>query len=410
MRLLLFVQSNYMFNVRGGNKENRLLLEALSARGHDCRVYTGYTTSESHHFLLTRRNAETQGDDFRAVSDDVIEFKTQGVSVVAFRFDEPDAMSRLPMAASYYYQRGVEFQPDVILITHEPESMPSIAMHALAEAVGPGRTVAMLQVVEAYRAAGGPTTTRPNLEFRDALRKSAGAISKSEFARDYVRRWIGLESKVIRFPAFGSPPFPVYTNPDAGFVLAINPGTHKGIDVLVKLAESMPNVAFAAVPGWNTTPETLARLRSLPNFDILPFYANLDELFCQARVLLVPSTCLETFGNVVVDAMVRGIPVIASDAGGLPEAKLDVEYVVPIRTIEWEQLGDETFRPHFPDQDVGPWAAALQELLSDQEHYRDVAKRSRDAALAYIEGVDCKEFEDYLGEVAAAAPARSIER
>ena len=56
----------------------------------------------------------------------------------------------------------------------------------------------------------------------------------------------------------------------------------------------------------------------------------------------MPSLWYEGFGLSVMEAMLRGIPVIASDSGGLAEAKLGTRFVVPVRPIErFEPVFDE---------------------------------------------------------------------
>ena len=43
--------------------------------------------------------------------------------------------------------------------------------------------------------------------------------------------------------------------------------------------------------------------------------------------------------------MLRGIPVVASDAGGLVEAKLGTDFVIPVRSIEhYEAMFDVMVR------------------------------------------------------------------
>jgi glycosyltransferase involved in cell wall biosynthesis len=61
---------------------------------------------------------------------------------------------------------------------------------------------------------------------------------------------------------------------------------------------------------------------------------DVDPVLQQMAVVLVPSIWLEAWGMVVVEAMLRGIPVVVSDAGGLPEACLGAGAVLPVNKIQ----------------------------------------------------------------------------
>src|SRR6185369_9903769 len=102
---------------------------------------------------------------------------------------------------------------------------------------------------------------------------------------------------------------------DSGFVTLVNPCKMKGIDIFAALARAFPRVEFAAVPSWGTCSADLELLHSIPNMRMVEFSADIDSLLAQTRVLLVPSLIPEGFGLLPLESMLRGVPVISSDAG-----------------------------------------------------------------------------------------------
>lgn len=195
---------------------------------------------------------------------------------------------------------------------------------------------------------------------------------------------------------YGNPPFPDFTNNhyEGKYITAINVGDCKGFDIFRQIATQMPDHDFAVVCAWAIKDHHKEILRRLGNVELLDPFQNMDELWRQTKVLLVPSIWFEAFGLVVIEAMLRGIPVICSDSGGLPEAKLGVEYIVKVKLIDEIDSGVNSHR--IPEQDVSEWITTIRRLLSDTDHYLDVARRSREAAHRYLESFDRRMHEKTL--------------
>ena len=141
----------------------------------------------------------------------------------------------------------------------------------------------------------------------------------------------------------------------------------------------------------------LFRSRFLPN------PRHIDEVLARTRVLLMPSLWYEGFGLIVMESMLRGIPVVASDSGGLVEAKHGTGYVIPVNTIErYEAVFDEHAmpRPVVREIDSAPWVAALRELLSDRTAYHRESHASRSAAQRFVGTLDAADMERYLTSLA----------
>ena len=128
-------------------------------------------------------------------------------------------------------------------------------------------------------------------------------------------------------------------------------------------------------------------------------WQDLDDILIRTRALLMPSLWVEGFGMAVVDAMLRGIPVLASNHGGLVEAKLGTDYLLPVHPIErFEDYLDENMLPVpiVPKQEIGPWQEALRRLLSDRALQERQSAAARDAAGDSSGYLGVEPFEDFL--------------
>lgn len=392
MRILLLQDQVYLPTFGGGNKANRLLMEALASRGHECVALASAFT--------TRAGPGDRAELRRELASRAVAMETirPGVHAFDFRGVRVNAIERPSSAAArHHLQRTIDtLRPDWILVSDDKRRM----LLEAAVRADPARVVMVLQTV--LHLPFGPHATRPSERQAALMARARGRITISEYLRSYLERHGGLDAHVLHLPVYGAGPF-VARDPGApGRVTMINPCVEKGVDIFLALAARWPDVAFAAVPTWGADEASLRSLAAMPNVQIRPPADDIDEILRDTSVLVVPSIWPEAFGYVVVEAMVRGIPVLASDRGGLPEAKLGVDHVLPVRPAVWRG-GAYTS----PPQDIEPWSAALRELLTDEKAYRACADASRRAALAFVATAHVGAFEAYLRSLDREAAAAS---
>jgi glycosyltransferase involved in cell wall biosynthesis len=106
----------------------------------------------------------------------------------------------------------------------------------------------------------------------------------------------------------------------------ISGSKYKGEEIIFALARRMPNRQFVI---YNSVTE-VSRLENLS----VKGYTDADEIFSQISILLVPSTVNETFGRVVIEAIMRGIPCLCHDIGGLSEAMRSPLFRVPYKNLD----------------------------------------------------------------------------
>jgi glycosyltransferase involved in cell wall biosynthesis len=372
MRILLTANASYAPPRGGATRSNLLWLDHLASHGHQCRVVCG---------------APGEGAELRPHA-----------SIAVLSLEDPARRLQALRAEIR------DFQPDWVLVSSEDVGHALLRQaHHSAE----GRVVYLAHTPQFFPF--GAASWNPDRHAAELVAQSAGIVTIGQHMAAYVERALGRPVAVIHPPIYGRGPFPDFANFAEGLITMLNPCAVKGISIFLEVAARLPEYRFGVVPGWGTTAADRRALQSLPNVEFLPNARRIDDLLATTRLLLMPSIWYEGFGLIVMEAMLRGLPVVASDSGGLQEAKRGSGYVIPVATIErFEAVYDEHAmpKPVSPPNDPAPWVTAVVELLSEPEAYARESAASREASARFVGGLDVDRMERYLLELNRGAAPR----
>jgi glycosyltransferase involved in cell wall biosynthesis len=362
MKILLASGASYAPPKGGSTRSNLVWLWALVAKGHECRV----------------------------VCTAAGEFGETVVDGIAIR-----RVSDLALHAERLTEEIRAYRPDWVLVSSEDVTQRLLRA---AERGAPGRVVYLAHTPQFFPF--GPESWNPDAEATRIVERAAGVVAIGQHMAAYIGKHSGAKAAVVHPPIYHQA---IYGDAAVGaggsLVLMINPCIVKGIEIFAEVAARLPELPFGALTGWGTTASDRALLARHKNIELIGSVRDIDEVLGRARMLLMPSIWYEGFGLIVMEAMLRGLPVVSSDSGGLMEAKAGTGYVIPVRPIErYEPVFDENHmpRPVRGAQDAEPWVAAVNRLASDDAAHHEEAERSRAAAQWFVGGLRVDALEEYL--------------
>lgn len=204
-------------------------------------------------------------------------------------------------------------------------------------------------------------------------------ICDSHATADYYKRQEGLTVHPVA--NFINPKLVVALKRNPQAVTFINSDFAKGVAIVARLIlmanRERPDIPFLIVETRRKLKDALKALKvpggkpgsafqqqSFRNIVIRPAQFDVKEIYRHTGVLLAPSLWYESWGRVATEAVMNGIPVLASKSGGLPEAvgtggiTLDTPKECSGKPADWLTLPSE--------ESCRPWADALYRLYDER--------------------------------------------
>jgi len=197
--------------------------------------------------------------------------------------------------------------------------------------------------------------------YRDGLKAASLVIANSNYMRNVIGHLSDIDAPVV-YPTFDLDDWQQCGAREREHVLFIKPQERKGFSIFLEIARALPEQQF--VVAGKTSRAARALLKPLSNVETIEWSNEMRDVYARTRILLGPSVWPEPFGRVFVEAASAGVPSIASNRGGIPEA-------VGSGGILIEDIDD-----------IDNWLTALVSLDSDQE-YMTLSKRARQQATQF---------------------------
>ena len=214
MRILLAQNSLYYPAHGGGDKSNRLLLEALAARGHECRVVARISVFGEPEEARYLEDLAARGVTGRSTGGGVVTFERGRVEV--------HVVTNANLRACFAAQVDA-FRPDVILVSTDDPAQLLLDV-ALRDAAA--RVVYLARATLALPF--GPDCAFPSEAKTQRIRAADAVVGVSRYVADYIRKYAGIDAVHVPISLMEPEDWPELARFDNEFVTLVNPCAVKG--------------------------------------------------------------------------------------------------------------------------------------------------------------------------------------
>jgi glycosyltransferase involved in cell wall biosynthesis len=339
------------------------LMQSLNASGFDCQAFCT-TRLDFHRDVCFEHIVAEMGEPYEiwpSVSGDryarVMYTYRRGIPVTVVLPETSRQLARTPdevVTVLQFYREFLEScRPDVLLTYGWDEV--TAGMIALARRMD----IPVVFAIHNF----GYTGLRPfwNVDY---------CIVPSQFARRYYWESIGLACQALANPVNWDRV--LAPNRDPRYVTFVNPSREKGVYAFARIAEELehrrPDIPLLVVEG-RATRDALAACWAdacLPaNTTVMSNTPDPRRFWGLTRMVMVPSLWWENQPAVAYEAMINGIPVVASDRGGTPETLGESGFLLPLP----ERLTPESEIIPAADE-VEPWIETIIRLWDRASAYQ----------------------------------------
>jgi glycosyltransferase involved in cell wall biosynthesis len=245
-----------------------------------------------------------------------------------------------------------------------------------------------------------PTRSKRQRQLRQRLAERVGAmVQVSDAAAREAERYIGLLPGTVRTIYNGvEPADPLPANRPLGRPVTIGAvgrlSWEKGYEYLPPILRALPDTR-ALIVGDGPDRTKLSRLAQAEGvadrFELVGWQHDVENWFPQFDLLLAPSRSEGSPPLAALQAMMVGVPVVAADVGGIPEAIDDHDTGILV-----------------PPADSEAMAAAIDELIVDDGLRRRIAAAARiRVERDFSAPAMARNFEALYAEISPSVPGFS---